>query len=125
MRRDSQHTIFPQEDVGIALAGASKLIVYELTFQNQRLFNSGLPVYSQGQLEFHMRSGSCVETLDGALQCVGHYRVLPNAYASTADLLIPQGVNSPRMIVVDYRYDETTGGTTFADSPPLQERAPL
>ena len=125
MRRNRQHAIFPQEDVGIALAGATKLIIYELSFQNQRLFNAGQAVYSQGRLEFNMRSGSCTETVDGALQCVGHYRVTANAYASTADLLVPQGVNSPRMIVVDYKYDETTGGTLFVDDPPLQERVQL
>ena len=124
MRRNGQWQLFPQEDVGIALVGATKLILYELTFQNQRLFNAGVPTYVNGRLEFLMRSGSCAEQLDSALACVGHYRVTPNAYASTADLLVPTGVNSPRLIVVDYKYSETEGGTTFVDNPPFAERVP-
>ena len=123
MRGAGQYIVCPQEDVFVALAGATKLIIGEQTFQNQKLLNSGCFCYSQGKLEVHMRSGACVESLDGALACVGHYRAAANAYQSTADLLVPQGYASPRLIVVDYRYDETNGGTTFVDDPPLQERA--
>ena len=125
MKRDGQHTISPQEDVFVALAGSTKLVIGEMTFQNQKLLNAGSLAYSQGQLEVHMRAGACIETLDGALACVGHFRQAAAAYASTADLLLPQGVASPRLIVVDYRYSEVDGGTTFVDAPPLQERAPL
>ena len=124
MRSMGQYIISPQEDVFVALAGATKLIIGEMTFQNQKLLNAGCFVYSQGKLEVHMRSGACIESLDGALACVGHYRTTANAYQSTGDLLVPQGVASPRLIVVDWRYNETTGNTTFVDDPPLQERAP-
>ena len=125
MRREGQHIVCPQEDVFVALAGATKLIIGEQTFQNQKLLNSGCFCYSQGKLEVRMRSGSCVNSLDEALACVGHYRLSANPYDTTAELLVPQGVASPRLIVVDYRYTESGGGTTFVDNPPLQERPPV
>lgn len=125
MRRRGVHTLNPTEDTFVALAGATKLVIGEMTFQNQRVQVNGSFQYCQGKLEVLMRQGGCTETLDEALLCAGHYRPLPQPYTSTANLLSVQGVNSPRLIVVDYRYSETDGGTTFVDDPPLQERAPL
>ena len=125
MRRDGVHTICPTEETFVALAGASKLLIGEQTFQLQKLQHAGSFGYSQGRLEVRMRAGACVETLDGALACVGHYRPGPTPYQSTADLLVPLGAASPRLLVVDYRYNEDGSGTTFVDSPPIQERAPL
>ena len=125
MKRDGQHTISPEEDVFVSLAGSTKIVIGKMTFQNQKLLNAGSLAYSQGQLELHMRAGACIESLDTALACVGHFRQAAAAYTSTASLLLPQGVASPRLIVVDYRYSEVDGGTTFVDTPPLQERAPL
>jgi hypothetical protein len=125
MVRDGQHTVCPQEDVFVALAGASKLVIGEQTFQNQKLQNAGSFVYTQGRLMVKMRGGACVEDLDGALACVGHFRPTAAPYQSTADLLVPQGIASPRLIVVDYKYNEDGTGTTFVDAPPLQEQSPL
>ena len=125
MRRDGVHTLCPTDDTFLALAGASKLVIGEQTFQNQKLQHAGSFAYSQGRLQVMMRSGACVESLDGALACVGHYRPGAASYQSTADLLVPLGAASPRLLVVDYRYNEDGSGTTFVDDPPLQERAPL
>jgi len=122
MLRQGQHLICPSEDVFIALAGpGAKIIIGEMTFQNQKLINSGFFVYVQGRLEVWARSGSCIHSLDEALQCVGHYRTLPDPYEDTADLLTPVGVQSPRLIVVDYSYSAAAPQTvTFVDDPPYQ-----
>ena len=125
MRRDGQHTVCPTEDTFCALAGASKLVIGEQSFQLQKLQHAGSFAYSQGRLEVAMHSGACVESLDGALACVGHYRTSTAPYQSTADLLVPLGAASPKLLVVDFRYNEDGSGTTFVDSPPLQERPPL
>ena len=122
MLRQGQHLICPSEDVFIALAGpGAKIIIGEMTFQNQKLINSGCFAYVQGRLEVWARNGSCIHSLDEALQCVGHYRTSALAYQDTADLLVPVGVHSPRLIVVDYRYDPANpGAVNFVDDPPLE-----
>ncbi len=122
MLRQGQHLICPSEDVFIALAGpGAKIIIGEMTFQNQKLINSGCFAYVQGRLEVWARNGSCIHSLDEALQCVGHYRTSALPYANTADLLFPVGVHSPRLIVVDYGYSATTPqAVTFVDDPPYQ-----
>lgn len=125
MRRRGTYMLNPTEDTFVALAGATKLVYGEMNFTNQKLLINGTFQYSQGRLEVLMRQGGCVETLDEALLCAGHYRPLPAPYVSTANLLSVTGVNSPRLIVVDYKFSETDGGTLFVDDPPLQERAPL
>ena len=118
MLKQGQHVINPSEDIFIALAGPAKLIIGEMTFQNQKLLNSGCFVYVQGRLEVWARNGSCVYTLDEALQCVGHYRTSPDPYEDTGDLLAPTGVQSPRLLVVDYRYSVANpGAVKFADIP--------
>jgi hypothetical protein len=119
MLRQGQHLICPSEDVFIALAGpGAKIIIGEMTFQNQKLINSGCFAYVQGRLEVWARNGSCIHSLDEALQCVGHYRTAALPYANTADLLAPVGVRSPRLIVVDYGYNPATPQTvTFVDDP--------
>jgi len=122
MRGAGLHTINPTEDTFISLAGATKMLIGEQSFVLQKLQNAGAFVYTQGRLEVRMRSGSCSESLDEALQCVGHLRTSPQPYRSTADLTAVLGVNNPRLLVVDYRYSQTDGGTTFVDDPPLQER---
>jgi hypothetical protein len=122
MLRQGQHLICPSEDVFIALAGpGAKIIIGEMTFQNQKLINSGCFTYVQGRLEVWARNGSCIHSLDEALQCVGHYRTSALPYENTADLLFPVGVHSPRLIVVDYAYNAATPQTvTFVDNPPYQ-----
>jgi len=122
MLRQGQHLICPSEDVFIALAGpGAKIIIGEMTFQNQKLINSGCFAYVQGRLEVWARNGSCIHSLDEALQCVGRYRTAAQPYANTADLLAPVGVHSPRLIVVDYAYSAATPQTvTFVDDPPFQ-----
>ena len=121
MLRQGQHLICPSEEVCIALAGpGAKIIVGEMTFQNQKLLNSGCLVYVQGRLEVWARNGSCIHSLDEALQCVGHYRTLPTPYEDTGDLLAPLGVHSPRLLVVDYRYSlGKPGAVKFVDDPPF------
>ena len=104
MLRQGQHVISPSEEVFIALAGpGAKIIIGEMTFQNQKLLNSGCFTYAQGRLEVWACSGSCIHSLDEALQCVGHYKTSATPYEDTADLLAPTGVHSPRLLVVDYR----------------------
>ena len=122
MLRQGQHLICPSEDVFIALAGpGAKIIIGEMTFQNQKLINSGCFAYVQGRLEVWARNGSCIHSLDEALQCMGHYRTSAQPYANTADLLTPVGVHSPRLIVVDYSYSAAAPQTvTFVDNPPYQ-----
>lgn len=122
MRQAGLHTINPTEDTFITLAGTTKMLLGEQSFILQKLLNAGAPVYSQGRLEFRMRSGSCSESVDEALQCVGHLRTSQQPYRSTADLTAVVGVNNPRLLVVDFRYSQTDGGTMFIDEPPLQER---
>jgi hypothetical protein len=119
MLRQGQHLICPSEDVFIALAGpGAKIIIGEMTFQNQKLINSGCFAYVQGRLEVWARNGSCIHSLDEALQCVGHYRTSALPYENTADLLLPVGVRSPRLIVVDYSYSAAAPQTvTFVDDP--------
>jgi hypothetical protein len=119
MLRQGQHLICPSEDVFIALAGpGAKIIIGEMTFQNQKLINSGCFAYVQGRLEVWARNGSCIHSLDEALQCVGHYRTAAQPYANTADLLAPVGVHSPRLIVVDYAYNPAAPAVvTFVDNP--------
>ena len=119
MLRQGQHLICPSEDVFIALAGpGAKIIIGEMTFQNQKLINSGCFAYVQGRLEVWARNGSCIHSLDEALQCVGHYRTSALPYANTADLLAPVGVHSPRLIVVDYAYNPAAPAVvTFVDDP--------
>jgi len=121
MLRQGQHLICPSEDVFIALAGpGAKIIIGEMTFQNQKLINSGCFAYVQGRLEVWARNGSCIHSLDEALQCVGHYRTSAQPYANTADLLAPVGVRSPRLIVVDYAYNPAAPGVvTFVNNPPF------
>ena len=119
MLRQGQHLICPSEDVFIALAGpGAKIIIGEMTFQNQKLINSGCFAYVQGRLEVWARNGSCIHSLDEALQCVGHYRTAAQPYANTADLLAPVGVRSPRLIVVVYTYNPAAPAVvTFVDNP--------
>ena len=82
MLRQGQHLICPSEEVFIALAGpGAKIIIGEMTFQNQKLLNSGCLAYTQGRLEVWARNGSCIHSLDEALQCVGHYRTESTPYA--------------------------------------------
>jgi len=121
MLRQGQHLICPSEEVFIALAGAgAKIIVGEMTFQNQKLLNSGCLAYTQGRLEVWARNGSCIHSLDEALQCVGHYRTASTPYEDTGDLLAPMGVHSPRLLVVDHRYSVSNpAAVTFVDSPPF------
>ena len=121
MLRQGQHLICPSEEVFIALAGAgAKIIVGEMTFQNQKLLNSGCLAYTQGRLEVWARNGSCIHSLDEALQCVGHYRTASTPYEDTGDLLAPTGVHSPRLLVVDHRYSVSNpAAVTFVDSPPF------
>ena len=77
MLRNGQHLVCPSEEIFIALAGpGAKIIVGEMTFQNQKLINSGSFVYAQGRLEVWPRSGSCIHSLDEALQRVGHSRTI-------------------------------------------------
>ena len=122
MLRQGQHVINPSKDIFIALAGpGAKVIIGEMTFQNQKLLNSGCFVYVQGRLEVWARNGSCVYTLDEALQCVGHYRTSADLYEDTGDLLAPTGVQSPRLLVVDYRYSVANpGAVKFVDVPAHQ-----
>ena len=103
-----------------------------MTFQNQKLLNSGCLAYTQGRLEVWARNGSCIHSLDDALQCVGHYRTASTPYEDTGDLLVPTGVHSPRLLVVDHRYSVSNpAAETFVDSPPcffysgLESRAAL
>ena len=121
MLRQGQHLICPSEEVFIALAGAgAKIIIGEMTFQNQKLLNSGCLAYTQGRLEVWARNGSCIHSLDEALQCVGHYRTASTPYEDTGDLLAPTGVHSPRLLVVDHRYSVSNpAAVTFVDSPPF------
>ncbi len=121
MLRQGQHVICPSEEVFIALAGpGAKIIIGEMTFQNQKLLNSGCFTYSQGLLEVWARNGSCIHSLDEALQCVGHYRTSALPYEDTGDLLVPTGVHSPRLLVVDHRYRlSNPAAVTFVDSPPF------
>ena len=121
MRNQQIWYCMPTEDVIIMLADTCKLIICEANYQNQRLLNSATPVYIQGQLAWAMRGSAALLSTDEALQHVGHYRKSAAAYASNADLLVPTGSFSPRMLVVDYRYTSTGGaaGTTFVDNPPL------
>jgi hypothetical protein len=52
---------------------------------------------------------------------VGHYRTAALPYQDTADLLTPVGVHSPRLIVVDLRYDAANlGAVTFVDEVPFE-----
>ena len=122
MLRQGQHLICPTEDIFVALAGpGGKIIIGEMTFQNQKLINNGCFVYVQGQLEVWARNGSCIHLLDEALQCVGHYRTPALPYSNTADLLVPVGVHLPRLIVVDYRYSAANPErVTFVDAAPHQ-----
>ena len=122
MLRQGQHLICPSEDVFIALAGpGAKLIIGEMTFQNQKLLTSGCFVYAQGRLEVWARNRSCVHSLDEALQCVGHYRTSATPYEDTANLLVPTGVHSPRLLVVDYRYSSANASAvSFVDGAPFQ-----
>jgi len=125
MRRQQIYYCMPTEDVIIMLAGACKLIICEANFQNQKLLNTASPAYIQGQLCWMMRGSAALLSTDEALQHVGHYRKIPASYASNADLLLPTGTFSPRMLVVDYAYSatgasaETGPGTPFVDNPPL------
>ena len=127
MLRNGQHLVCPSEEIFIALAGpAAKIIVGEMTFQNQKLINSGCFVYCQGRLEVWSRNGSCIHSLDEALQCVGHYRILPNPYANTSDLMAPLGAASPRLLVIDWRYDPGQPQlVTFVDAVPFEYRPRL
>ena len=121
MLRQGQHLICPSEEVLIALARpGAKILIGEMTFPNQKLLNSGCLVYVQGRLEVWARNGSCIHSLDEALQCVGHYRTAPTPYEDTADLLAPTGVHSPRLLVVDYRYSVSNpAAVTIVDTPPF------
>ena len=104
----------------------AKTFIGEMTFQNQKLLNSGCFTYSQGRLEVWARNGSCIHSLDEALQCVGHYRTSPTPYEDTADLLAPAGVHSPRLLVVDYRYSSANASAVaFVDGAPFQFGARL
>jgi hypothetical protein len=110
----------PTEDVIILLADACKLIICEANFQNQKLLNTACPAYIQGQLCWMMRGSAALMSTDEALQHVGCYRKSPTAYASNADLLVPTGMFSPRMLFVDYNYTSASGtGTTFVDTTAL------
>jgi hypothetical protein len=120
MRMQQIWYCMPTEDVIIMLADACKLIICEAKFQNQKLLNTAAPAYVQGQLCWMLRGSAALLSTDEALQHVGHYRKSATPYASNADLLVPTGTFSPRMLVVDYRYTSAGGaGTTFADNPPL------
>ena len=121
MRNQQIWYCMPTEDVIIMLADACKLVVCEANFQNQKLLNTAAPAYVQGQLCWMLRGSAALLSTDEALQHVGHYRKSATAYTTTADLLVPTGNFSPRMLVVDYRYTSAGGGggTTFVDSPPL------
>jgi hypothetical protein len=119
MRNQQIWYCMPTEDVIIMLADACKLVIGESTYQLQRLLNTAAPAYVQGQLCWMMRGSAALLSTDEALQHVGHYRKSATPYTSTADLLVPTGSFSPRMLVVDYRYSAAGGGTTFVDSPPL------
>ena len=120
MLRKGQHVIYPSEDVFIALAGpGAKIIVGEMTFQNQKLLSSGCFVYVQGRMEVWARNGSCIYTLDEALQCVGRYRTSALPYENTADLVFPTGVHSPRLLVIDLTYTPAMPQLVeFIDDPP-------
>jgi hypothetical protein len=122
MLRQGQHLTSRSEEVFIALAGrGAKTIIGEMTFQNQKLLNSGCLAYTQGRLEVWARNGSCIHSLDEALQCVGHYRTSALPYEDTGDLLVPTGVHSPRLLVVDHRYSVSNpAAVTFVDSPPFR-----
>ena len=127
MLRQGQHLICPSEEVFIALAGpGAKIIIAVMIFQNQKLLNSGCLVYVQGRLEVWARNGSCIHSLDEALQCVGHYRTASTPYEDTGDLLAPTGVHSPRLLVVDHRYSVSNpAAVTFVDSPPFMHATRL
>ena len=120
MLRQGQRVIYPSKDVFIALAGpGAKIIVGEMTFQNQKLLSSGCFVYVQGRMEVWARNGSCIYTLDEALQCVGRYRISALPYESTADLVFPTGVHSPRLLVIDFMYNPgVPQSVRFIDDPP-------
>ena len=121
MLKQGQHVINPSEDIFIALAGPGKVVIGEMTFQNQKLLNSGCFVYVQGRLEVWASNGSCIYTLDEALQCVGRYRILADPYENTGGLLAPTGVQLPRLLVVDYRYSVANpGAVKFQDIPAFQ-----
>jgi hypothetical protein len=127
MLRNGQHLVCPSEEIFIALAGpAAKIVIGEMSFQNQKLIKRGCFVYAQGRLEVWSRCGSCIHSLDEALQCVGHYRTIDHPYATTADLLAPVGAASPRHIVVDWRFDPAhPERVTFVDAVPFNYRPRL
>ncbi len=72
MRAEGLYSIMPTEDLFIVLAGCAKLLICESSFQNQKLLNSAAPAYTQGRLEFLMRSSAQAMSLDEALASVGH-----------------------------------------------------
>ena len=97
-----------------------------MTLQRQKLINSGCLVYAQVRLEVRSRCGSCIHSLDKALQCVGHYRTIDGPYAATADLLAPVGVASPCLVVVDWRFDPAhPEEVAFVDVVPFHNRQRL
>jgi len=100
MRAEGLYSIMPTEDLFIVLAGCAKLLICESSFQNQKLLNSAAPAYTQGRLEFLMRSSAQVMSLDEALASVGHYRTASAPYASNYDLQLPVGPHRPRITVV-------------------------
>ena len=123
MRAEGLYSIMPTEDLFIVLAGAAKLIICESSFQNQKLLNSAAPAYTQGRLEFIMRSCAQVMSLDDALSSVGHYRTASAPYAPNYDLQQPVGPYRPHVTVVDYKYSQLAGasgqGTQLADGTPF------
>ena len=124
MRAEALYSIMPTEDIFIVLAGCAKLIICESSFQNQKLLNSTAPAYTQGRLEFIMRSSAHVMSPDDALASVGHYCMASTPYSSNYDLQQPTGPHRPRITVVDYRYNQLAGafdqGTQLADGAPFQ-----
>jgi hypothetical protein len=73
MRAEGLYSIMPTEDLFIVLAGCAKLLICESSFQNQKLLNSAAPAYTQGRLEFLMRSSAQVVSLDEALAYVNDH----------------------------------------------------
>ena len=124
MINEGVYYIFPTEDLFILRAGAAKLLICESTFQNQKLLNTAAPTYSRGRLEFLMRCSARAVDLDAALASVGHYRQAQSPYMSNVDLQAPVGIYKPRIVVVDYKYSQTTALPTFGaqlvDNPPHQ-----
>jgi hypothetical protein len=62
MRASQVGYILPTEDIVILLADASRLIVCEANFQNQKLTQSCCPTYNQGQLVWLQRGTAAILT---------------------------------------------------------------